>query len=209
MQQQTPPQGRLFPDPPQEQQTAPRFSSNTGTQPYEPQLRMQQTGAYPMYNSARYSTGSLQTLHGQPVQTLPPMATMPTAQAYQAAMQQSQPAVQAQQGNPMIVQTVQGTPVLVTLEQLQAALEQQKEKLTRAEAEQTADQDGKKARKPRKEKRVRKEKAKDAEGKKEKKSVTFKFSILWILFGVIGMGTVGVYVLKIVFTLLCKLTGEM
>lgn len=211
MQQQTPPQGRLFPDPPQEQkQTAPRFAS-TGTQPYEPQLRMQQTGAYPTYNSARYTTGSLQTLHGQPVQTLPPLSTMPTAQAYQQSLMQNQLSQQAQtlQGSPMIVQTVQGTPVLVTLEQLQAALEQQKEKLSGKDAEQESEKDGKKERKKKAAKESRKEK--DTEGRKEKKSksVAVKFSVMWFIFGLIGMGTTAVYVLKFVITFLLKLKGQL
>lgn len=207
MQQQTPPQGRLFPDPPQEQQqTAPRFAS-TGTQPYEPQLRMQQTtGAYPTYNSARYTTGSLQTLHGQPVQTLPPMATMPTAQAYQQAMLQNQP---VQQGSPMIVQTVQGTPVLVTLEQLQAALEQQKEKLGEKDAEKDSEKDGKKSRKKKTARESRKEKDTDSRKEKKQKSVSVKFSVMWFIFGLIGMGTTAVYVLKFVITFLLKLKGQL
>jgi len=181
MQQQTPPQGRLFPDPPQEQQkpAAPRFAS-TATQPYEPQPRMQHTGAYPTYSSARYTTNSLQTLHTQPVQTMPPMAAMPTAQAYQAAMQQKQQHVE---GNPVIVQTVQGTPVLVTVEQLQSALKGHE-----------APVDEKKQRKSRKEKKERKPR---------------RFSLVWFVFGLIGMGTTAIAVLRVVITLLLKLKGAL
>lgn len=187
MQQQTPPQGRLFPDPPQEQRpAAPRFAS-TATQPYEPQLRMQHTGAYANSPSARYTTGSLQTLHTQPVQTMPPMASMPTAQAYQAAMQQqNQP---LQQGSPVIVQTVQGTPVLVTMEQLEAALEQKRE----AEAK-----DGKKSRRAKKEQKT--------EGRKAKRA---RLPVMWLLFGLIGMGTTAVYALRFIITLLLKLKGQL
>ncbi len=181
MQQQTPPQGRLFPDPPQEQRpAAPRFVS-TATQPYEPQPRMQHTGAYPTYSSARYTTSSLQTLHTQPVQTMPPMASMPTAHAYQAAMQQKQQATA--EGNPVIVQTVQGTPVLVTVEQLQAALK----------GHEVPDNE-KKPRKSRREKKEHKPR---------------RFSMLWFVFGLIGMGTTAIAVLRVVITLLLKLKGAL
>lgn len=189
MQQQTPPQGRLFPDPPQEQRpAAPRFAPSA-TQPYEPQPRMQQTGSFPVYSSARYTTGSLQTLHTQPVQTMPPMATMPTAQNYQASMHQEQPQP-VSQGTPMIVQTVQGTPVLVTLEQLQAALKAQNE----PEKEEKATGKRSKARK---------------EKKREKKPFSFKLSVTWFIFGLIGMGTTAVFVLRLVITLLLKLKGQL
>ena len=180
MQQQTPPQGRLFPDKPQ-QQTAHRFAGTTA-QGYEPQPRMQQTGPVPVYHSARYSTGSLQTLHGsQPVQNMPPIATMPTAQAYQAA----------QQGNPILVQTVQGTPVIVSEEQLRQALE-------------AFDKQQAAGKKPGKKKSARKTKAEKA-GEKEKKPFVLKLSVFWLIFGLIGIATVLVQLARyVVIPLLVK-----
>lgn len=186
MQQQTPPRGRLFPDPPQAQTQAPRFSS-TGAQPYEPQPRMQQTGAYPTYHSARYSTNSLQTLHVQPVQTLPPMSTMPTAQTYQTALAQSQLSQQMkqnpslQQTNPLIVQTVQGTPVVVSMEQLEEALRQQKEKQGDSEKAESTGKDRKERKAEKKQKKEKKEKA---------TVVKTRPSLFWIFFGLIGIATV-------------------
>lgn len=166
VQQMTPPQGRLFPDPPeQNQQSAPRFSSSN-THAYEPQLRMQQSGRLPVYNPSQYTTGSLQALHGtQPVQSMPPLSAMPTAQAYQAQQQSAQQS--AQQGSPVIVQTMQGVPVLVSLEELKKALGEM-------ESKEEKEQKGKQ--KSKQEKRSR--------------SLSVKFSVMWVVFGLIGIGTV-------------------
>lgn len=203
--QQQPPKGRLFPDRPVEQTSAPRFSSNTA-QGYEAQARMQQTGSYGMSQSSRYGTGSFQAVRdSQPVNTMPPMASMPTAQSYAAAQQtlsssqrfstgsfqpvrDSQPvntmppvttvaAAQpvVQQGAPVMMQTVQGTPVLISQEQLQAA------------AAQLAAQG---LIKPAEEKDSAKVKA-GKKGRREKKQkVIARPSLFWIIFGLIGVATV-------------------
>lgn len=210
MQQQNPPQGRLFPDPPQDQPTAaPRFSS-TGTQPYEPQLRMQQTGAYSLYHSARYTTGSLQALHGQPVQTLPPMSTMPTAQAYQAAMQQAQTQPQASpQGTPLMVQTVQGTPVIVTLEALQAALAQQSGKAPQSDRDEEAETPERDRKRPARKQRRKERTLEKSEKERKAKPRRIKLSVLWFVFGIIGMGTTAFYILRLVVTFLLRLKGSL
>lgn len=172
MQQMTPPQGHLFPDNQPQQPAAPRFASNAvpaaqNAQPYEPQVRMQQTGSIPVM--PKYGTGSLQTLHGtQPVNAMPPMATMPTAQAYQA--QQEQQAARQQSavdGTPLMVHTVQGTPVVVTLEEMERAIGEMEQK------------SGKK----------QKKKLKGAQ--QQSGRFVMKFSVLWCVFGVIGVISTG------------------
>ena len=206
--QQQPPKGRLFPDRPVEQTNAPRFSNNN-TQGYEAQPRMQQTGSYGMSQSARYGTGSFQAVRdSQPVNTMPPMAAMPTAQAYtaQQALSNSQrfstgnfqpvrdsqpvntmPPVTTvaspmqpivQQGAPVMMQTVQGTPVLISPEQLQAAVAQ----LTAQGLLKPAEEEAAKAKADRKaEKKACKEK---------KMKVVARPSLFWMIFGIIGIATV-------------------
>lgn len=203
MQHMPPPQGRLFPDPPQEQQqTTPRFQT-TPQQSYEPQLRMQQTGSFPTYHSARYTTSSMQPLHStQPVTSMPPMATMPTAQAYQQQLQQTpeHQSAASRDESPVIVNTLQGAPVLVTLEQLEEALRQLKARngLTdlntdlrgemQAEPQQT--------RKAKKSKALRK--AAKSENKAERKARPLKitFSVTWFVFGVIGLVSTVIFLLE-------------
>ena len=171
MQQMTPPQGRLFPDTPK-QQSAPRFASNApqGAQAYEPQLRMQQTGSVPVMTMPRYATGQLQALHGaQPVTQMPPMSSLPTVSVYQAMQAQPVNIPQtALEGTPIMVHTVQGAPVVVTKEEMERAL---------ASLEEATD--------GRKKSRRRKKDAKH-EGAKTVKVVS-KFSVFWMIFGVIGI----------------------
>ncbi len=162
MQPTSPTPGRLFPDNPQPQ-NGPRFASNVQQplQPYEPQPRMQQTGSIPVIPVSPYTTGSLRPLHGgQPVSSMPPMATMPTAQAYQQA---TQPTVQEAPvvGTPLMVHTIQGTPVLVTREEMERTL---------------GESAGKK-------KRARHKKAEEKGAGKSRKKV----SLFWFVFGVIGI----------------------
>ena len=198
MQQQTPPQGRLFPDPPQgQQQASPRFASNSA------QLHMQHSGQLPVYHSARYASGMMPVMQGQPVQTMPPMATMPTAQAYQAS----------QQGEPVIVQTVQGMPVLVTVEQLQAALdkhrgtqEEQEPKPTRRRRTRKTHDEAADDKPDRKKSAKNK---KDKKDKKEKKPLSFRLSVVWFIFGLIGMGTVGVTLIRLVVNILIRMKGAL
>lgn len=204
--QQQPPKGRLFPDRPVEQTNAPRFSNNN-TQGYEAQPRMQQTGSYGMSQSSRYGTGSFQAVRdSQPVNTMPPMAAMPTAQNYAAAQQalsnsqrfstgsfqpvrDSQPvntmppvttvtAAQpvVQQGAPVMMQTVQGTPVLISQEQLQAVAAQLAAQGLIKPGEEKDDTTTKKAGK-----KIRREK---------KQKVVARPSLFWIIFGLIGVATV-------------------
>lgn len=171
MQQMTPPQGRLFPDTPK-QQSARRFASNApqGAQAYEPQLRMQQTGSVPVMTMPRYATGQLQALHGaQPVTQMPPMSSLPTVSVYQAMQAQPVNIPQtALEGSPIMVHTVQGAPVVVTKEEMERAL---------ASLEEATD--------GRKKSRRRKKDAKH-EGAKTVKVVS-KFSVFWMIFGVIGI----------------------
>ena len=171
MQQMTPPQGRLFPDTPK-QQSAPRFASNApqGAQAYEPQLRMQQTGSVPVMTMPRYATGQLQALHGaQPVTQMPPMSSLPTVSVYQAMQAQPVNIPQtALEGTPIMVHTVQGAPVVVTKEEMERALASLEE-----------------ANEGRKKSRRRKKDAKH-EGAKTVKVVS-KFSVFWMIFGVIGI----------------------
>ena len=178
MQQMTPPQGRLFPDTPK-QQSAPRFASNApqGAQAYEPQLRMQQTGSVPVMTMPRYATGQLQALHGaQPVTQMPPMSSLPTVSVYQAMQAQPVNIPQtALEGTPIMVHTVQGAPVVVTKEEMERAL---------AYLEEATD--------GRKKSRRRKKDAKH-EGAKTVKVVS-KFSVFWMIFGVIGIVASAYYV---------------
>lgn len=178
MQQMTPPQGRLFPDTPK-QQSAPRFASNApqGAQAYEPQLRMQQTGSVPVMTMPRYATGQLQALHGsQPVTQMPPMSSLPTVSVYQAMQAQPVNIPQtALEGTPIMVHTVQGAPVVVTKEEMERAL---------ASLEEATD--------GRKKSRRRKKDAKH-EGAKTVKVVS-KFSVFWMIFGVIGIAASAYYV---------------
>lgn len=171
MQQMTPPQGRLFPDTPK-QQSAPRFASNApqGAQAYEPQLRMQQTGSVPVMTMPRYATGQLQALHGaQPVTQMPPMSSLPTVSVYQAMQAQPVNIPQtALEGTPIMVHTVQGAPVVVTKEEMERAL---------ASLEEATD--------GRKKSHRRKKDAKH-EGAKTVKVVS-RFSVFWMIFGVIGI----------------------
>ena len=178
MQQMTPPQGRLFPDTPK-QQSAPRFASNApqGAQAYEPQLRMQQTGSVPVMTMPRYATGQLQALHGaQSVTQMPPMSSLPTVSVYQAMQAQPVNIPQtALEGTPIMVHTVQGAPVVVTKEEMERAL---------ASLEEATD--------GRKKSRRRKKDAKH-EGAKTVKVVS-KFSVFWMIFGVIGIAASAYYV---------------
>lgn len=184
MQQPNPPQGRLFPDSPQPQ-SAPRFASNAphSAQPYEPQQRMQQTGAVPTMTVPRYATGQLQALHGStPASQMPPMASMPTAQAYQAQQGQTPApsAESAQTATPLMVHTLQGVPVVVSAEEMRRALE---------------DLDRKNGRKT----------AKDSGKKKKKRG---RFSIVWFVFGLIGVGATLLLLLEhVVIPLLVALNG--
>ncbi len=178
MQQMTPPQGRLFPDNPS-QQSAPRFASNApqGAQAYEPQLRMQQTGSVPVMTMPRYATGQLQALHGsQPVTQMPPMSSLPTVSVYQAMQAQPVNIPQtALEGTPIMVHTVQGAPVVVTKEEMERAL---------ASLEEATD--------GRKKSRRRKKDA-NHEGAKTVKVVS-KFSVFWMIFGVIGIVSSAIWV---------------
>lgn len=193
MQQMMPPQGPLFPENRQEQ-PKPRFPSNaqaSAAQNYEPQRRMQQTGSLPIYQSARYTTGSLQPVRAsQPVSTMQPMATMPTVQQYQAQMA-SQPA----QETPVMVHTVQGQPVVVSAEELRQALASL----------------GAKSEPQEQKKKLRQSKKQKSQQQKEQKQSRFamKMSVTWFVFGLIGMGTAGVYVLRIVITFLLRLKGQL
>lgn len=166
VQQMTPPQGHLFPDKPQQQPAAPRFASNAApaaqpAQSYEPQARMQQTGSIPVM--PKYGTGSLQTLHGtQPVTSMPPMATMPTAQAYQA-QQAAQQQSAVTDGTPLMVHTVQGAPVVVTLEEMERAIGEMEQKSGKKQKKQLRG------------------------AQKQSGRFVMKFSVLWCVFGVIGV----------------------
>ena len=177
MQQMTPPSGHLFPDHPQ-QQSSPRFASNApkAAQAYEPQVRMQQTGSVPVMTVPRYATGQLQALHGSiPATQMPPLATLPTAQVYQQQLvsQQVLPAQAAQvpesaiTGTPLMVPTVQGAPVVVNYEEMMRAIEEMEQKPAM------------------KKKRARKEKQEEKQKRSHK--IVLSFSLLWIVFGVIGM----------------------
>lgn len=197
MQQMMPPQGPLFPENRQEQ-PKPRFPSNaqaSAAQNYEPQLRMQQSGSLPIYQSARYASGTLQPVRAsQPVSTMQPMATMPTVQQYQAQL-----AAQQTQETPLMLHTVQGQPVIVSAEELRkavAALGVQSEP-----QKQTKKQ----------EKKLRQSKKQKSQQQKEQKQSRFvmKMSVTWFIFGLIGMGTAGVYVLRIVITFLLRLKGQL
>lgn len=178
MQPMTPPQGHLFPENQQQQQpAAPRFASNAipmaqPTQSYEPQVRMQQTGSFAPVSQQtgslpvmpRYGTGSLQTLHGtQPVSTMPPMATMPTAQDYQAQQLAQQNQQSPKDGTPVMVRTVQGVPVVVSVEEMERAIESLEQK------------SGKK------------QKKKLQGAQKQQGRFAMKFSIVWCVFGIIGV----------------------
>lgn len=209
--QQQPPKGRLFPDRPVEQTNAPRFSNNN-TQGYEAQPRMQQTGSYGMSQSSRYGTGSFQAVRdSQPVNTMPPMAAMPTAQAYSAqqALSNSQrfstgsfqpvrdsqpvntmPPVTTvaspmqpvvQQGAPVMMQTVQGTPVLISPEQLQAVVAQ----LTAQGLLKPSEEQG--SEKTRADRKADK-KAEKKSRKEKKMKVIARPSLFWVIFGIIGFG---------------------
>jgi len=210
MQHMTPPQGRLFPDPPQEPQQTPRFQS-TLQQAYEPQQRMQQTGSFPTYHSARYTTSSMQPLHStQPVTTMPPMATMPTAQAYQQQLQQpvvpqplSEPAPQSapsRDDSPVIVNTLQGAPVLVTLEQLEEALCQLKARngLTDLNTDLRGEIHAEPAKKRKGKKTKALHKAAHTENKAARKARPLKitFSVTWFIFGVIGLVSTIIFLLE-------------
>lgn len=201
MQQMNPQQGHLFPDKPQAP-AAPRFASNMPqtTQAYEPQQRMQQTGAIPVIpqqtgsfpvltqqtgsmpvlQMPQYPTGQLRTLHtGTPVTQLPPMSTMPTAQAYQTqqAQQAAQQAAGTIAGTPLVVHTVQGIAVAVTAEEMQRALDELAAKSGKQKQADQA-QEGKQAKK-------QKQKVKGKQ-KREGKFV-MKFSVAWCAFGLIGI----------------------
>lgn len=197
MQQQTPPQGRLFPDPPQEQQSAPRFQ-NTLSQAYEPQQRMQQTGSFPTYHSARYTTSSMQPLHStQPVTSMPPMATMPTAQVYQ-----QQQAMQQPQANAAVVHTVQGTPVLVTLEQLEESIRELKARSglnELPEVQKIEPITGKKLRKAKNAKAkadMKTEIKTEIRAEKKARPIRITFSVAWCFFGVVGVISTVIFLLE-------------
>lgn len=200
MQQMMPPQGPLFPENRQEQ-PKPRFPSNaqaSAAQNYEPQRRMQQTGSLPIYQSARYATGSLQPVHAsQPVSTMQPMSTMPTAQQYQAQLAAQAAAQQQTQEKPLMLHTVQGQPVVISAEELRRALAS----LDSHSAPQEQAQ----------KKKLRQSKKQKGKQQREQKQSRFamKMSVTWFVFGLIGMGTAGVYVLRIVITFLLRLKGQL
>lgn len=198
MQQMQPPQGRLFPDK-QEQQSAPRFSSNAqgAAQNYEPQLRMQQSGSLPIYQSNRYPTGQMQPVQAsQPVNTLPPMSTMPTAQAYQQQLAQQAMQQQSTVEKPVLLHTIQGQPVLIDMAEIRQTLG--------LDEQPTHEESLKKLRKARQTMEQKKT------SKQEKQSrFTMKMSVTWFLFGLVGMGTAGVLVLRFVITFLLRLKGQL
>ncbi|MBQ7848600.1 MAG: hypothetical protein IJ343_02605 [Clostridia bacterium] len=200
MQQMMPPQGPLFPDNRQEQQK-PRFPSNAQAAPaqnYEPQLRMQQSGSLPIYTSARYASGTLQPVRAsQPVSTMQPMATMPTAQQYQAQLAAQTAAQQQSQEKPLVLHTVQGQPVVINADELRQALAALNVQNAPQEQKQT--------------KKLRQSKKQKSQQQKEQKQSRFmmKMSVTWFVFGLIGMGTAGVFVLKIVITFLLRLKGQL
>lgn len=202
MQQMMPPTGPLFPDNRQEQHT-PRFPSNAQTIPpqkYEPQLQMQHSGSLPIYQSAQYASGTLQPVHSsQPVSTMKPMATMPTAQEYQAHLAVQYAAAQNPQEKPLLLHTVQGQPVVISAETLRkaaAALDAQA-------APQEAQHQSKKKLRQQKKQKNRQEKV------QKQSRFAMKMSVTWFIFGLIGMGTAGVYVLRIVITFLLRLKGQL
>lgn len=111
--QQKPPAGKLFPDHPQQQST-PRFASNAPQQTaqgYEPQLRMQQTGAYQPVHPA-FGTGQLTPLHSASSQPHPGRPGKPVPQSAPSALPDTA----------VMVHTVQGTPVAVHAGELERAL---------------------------------------------------------------------------------------
>ena len=192
MQQMPPPQGRAFPDTPQ-QPKAPLFASNASNASnaapgYEPQPRMQHTGSVPVIQAPRYSTGQLRTLHSTlPVQQMPPMSSYPanplqpgqavqTYQARHAMPEQTQEPLSAAaiNGTPLMVRTVQGVAVAVTAEEMEKALEEHARKSGKHRGK-------KKSGEPKKEKKEKKQ--------KQEKSGKFalKFSVTWCAFGVIGI----------------------
>ncbi|MBR3764741.1 MAG: hypothetical protein IKK57_09370 [Clostridia bacterium] len=178
MQQLPPPQGRQFPDAPQQPKT-PLFASNAPNaaapvQGYEPQARMQHTGSVPVIQAPKYSTGQLRTLHStMPVQQMPPQSAYPAnplqpAQAYQARHATPEN-IQQIPGTPLMVQTVQGVAVVVTAEEMEKALAEHARK------------NGKR--------KIRKQSGgQKKETKQEKKSrFAMKFSVTWLIFGLIGI----------------------
>ena len=184
MQQLPPPQGRQFPDTPQ-QPKAPLFASNapTASQGYEPQPPMQHTGSVPVIQAPRYSTGQLRTLHSTlPVQQMPPQSAYPANPVQPAPTYQARHAApaNAQQtagltGTPLMVRTVQGVAVAVTAEEMQTALDEYARK------------NGK--RKGRKKAAVQEQTGRQQKEKKQEKKGRFvmKFSVAWLVFGVIGV----------------------
>lgn len=205
--QQQPPKGRLFPDRLVEQTSAPRFSTNN-TQGYEAQPRMQQTGSYGMSQSSRYGTGSFQAVRdSQPVNTMPPMAAMPTAQNYAAAQQtlsnsqrfstgSFQPVRDSQPVNTMpSVTTVssaqqpvvqQGAPIMMQTVQGTPVLISQ-EQLQAVVAQLTAQG----LIKPDAKKDESSKTKTDKKSRKEKKmKVVARPSLFWIIFGLIGIAAV-------------------
>lgn len=196
MQQMMPPQGPLFPENRQEQ-PKPRFPSNaqaSAAQNYEPQLQMQHSGSLPIYQSARYASGTLQPVRAsQPVSTMQPMATMPTVQQYQAQLA----AQQQTQEKPLMLHTVQGQPVVISAEELRRAL-------ASLDAQSAPQEQAQK-------KKLKQSKKQKSKQQKEQKQSRFamKMSVTWFVFGLIGMGTAGVYVLRIVITFLLRLKGQL
>ena len=110
------------------------------------------------------------------VTQMPPMSSLPPVSVYQAMQAQPVNIPQtALEGTPIMVHTVQGAPVVVTKEEMERAL---------ASLEEATD--------GRKKSRRRKKDAKH-EGAKTVKVVS-KFSVFWMIFGVIGIAASAYYV---------------
>lgn len=175
MQMMDPHQGHRFPDNPQPPQER-RFASNmppqaqAQAQGYEQQGRM--PGTAPVMPPLTYPTGQLQALHGtQPVSTMPPMTTA----------RQGEISATAVQGTPLIVYTMQGVAVAVTDAEMQRVLDAQA-------AKSAQEQQGDQKQKGRQRGKQKSRQKKEIRGKKEQKgSFAIKFSVVWFVFGVIGV----------------------
>lgn len=194
MQQMPSPQGRAFPDTPQ-QPKAPLFASNA-TPGYEPQPRMQHTGSVPVIQAPKYATGQLRALHSTlPVQQMPPHSAYPAnplqaVQSYQArhaAPEQTQePQQTAISGTPLMVRTVQGVAVAVTAEEMEKALAEHARKAGKYKGQKKHSEPAQTG-KQKKEKKQKQEKT----GK-----FAMKFSVTWCAFGVIGIVSAALWLIE-------------
>lgn len=158
MQQMNPQEGRLFPEQPQ-QQAAHRFPSNA------PQPPVQSYEPQPRMQN----TGSYQPLQQSAYTTAQLQALHGTVPPH--LLSQLPPTVV--QGTPLLVYTDKGVPVAVTDQEMKRALAAQGEL---QEQEQEAGQ-----------KKKRRQK-KELHGKKEQTGrFVMKFSVTWLVFGVIGI----------------------